>query len=110
MYLNGEKIETKIELHNLDRIAVSFNTIFLFKNPLRPSPPRNYEGSNEVDWEEAQKEISNELLQYNFKPEESIKNQSKYIEIENHVKKMENEYEDKILQMQKQHEMKMKDL
>lgn len=53
MYLNGEKIETKTELHNLDRIAVSFNTIFLFKNPLRPSPPRNYDGSNEVDWEEA---------------------------------------------------------
>lgn len=41
-------------------------------------------------------------------PEDNIKNQQKYIEIENHVKKIEEEYQQKILSMQQEHENKMK--
>lgn len=82
-----------MQLNNLDRIAIGFNTIFLFRNPQCPTPPFGFESEKDIDWEKAQIEISNKLLKVNMNPEDNIKNQQKYIEIENHVKKIEEEYQ-----------------
>lgn len=53
MCVNGEQIEAETELNNLDRIAIGFNTIFLFMNPLKPTPPYNFEKESDIDWEKA---------------------------------------------------------
>lgn len=53
MCLNGNKIEKKLLLNHLDRIAIGFNTIFLFRNPLCPTPPYGFESERDIDWEKA---------------------------------------------------------
>lgn len=53
MCLNGNQVQEKIQLNNLDRIAIGFNTIFLFRNPLCPTPPFGFENEKDIDWEKA---------------------------------------------------------
>lgn len=53
MCLNGNKVEKKLLLNHLDRIAIGFNTIFLFRNPLNPVPPYGFESEKDIDWEKA---------------------------------------------------------
>lgn len=75
MCVNGSKIKEKKELNNLDRIAIGFNTILLFKNPLRPEAPFGFESEKDIDWEKAQIEIQDKLIKVNFNAEEKLKNQ-----------------------------------
>lgn len=55
--LNGDKVEAETQLHNWDRIALGFNSIFLFKDPKNNEKPRGFIDENEIDWERCQIEI-----------------------------------------------------
>ena len=51
LYLNGEKVLKKTQIYNWDRIMFSLTTIFIFRNPEDVEKPRNFESSEQINWE-----------------------------------------------------------
>ena len=109
LMLNGDKVEEERELCNWDRIALGFNSIYIFKNPKQPEKPRGFMDEQEIDWERCQVEIQCHLDNMNIdaNPLQGMKQQHKYIEIEQECQRLKEEYESKIKKMEEEHQQKL---
>ena len=72
LHLNGNKVDQRVELKHNDRVIIGTQGAFLIKIPgtaPRPDTPEEYN----IDWEFAQKELTNELEKFKKDQEEALK-------------------------------------
>ena len=75
LFCNGERVAKEEKLHNWDRVAIGFNTIFVFRNPIENTGPRGFESEKDIEWEKCHMEVSRHILKVEVTPEENIKTQ-----------------------------------
>lgn len=109
IFLNGNNVTEPTELRNYDRIVFGIGSLFIFYDPRHPDPPRGKLSVNEIDWENCQREITNQhqIFTVASDPAEEKRKQERMNEIEaecerlalaneEQKKKLEEEYNKKI--------------
>lgn len=112
LFLNGNNVTETTELKNYDRIVFGIGSLFIFHDPRHPDPPRGKLSVNEIDWENCQREITNQhqIFTVAADPAEEKRKQERMNEIESECerlikaneeqkRKLEEEYNKKIQQI-----------